>query len=152
MILDHIAYRVKYRIDAIVWLKQLGYKEETTFTVPLGGDDEARCSVLVPDEGPEVFVSEGTPGSIVDRWVDAHGGVGAVHHLAYRVLSVQATMDDLGAKGIKFLSDKPLTCPGLTQVFTEPNPLTGMIYEFIERETRGFCEDNVRELMLSTDL
>jgi 4-hydroxyphenylpyruvate dioxygenase-like putative hemolysin len=99
-----------------------------------------------------VFISQGTPGSIVDRWVDSHGGVGAVHHIAYRVPSVLDTMTLLGAKGVKFLSDKPLTCPGLVQVFTEPDPATGIIYEYIERKgERGFCEDNVKDLMESTD-
>jgi len=152
MILDHIAYRVKDRLAAVERHEQLGYNVETVFVVPFEDGSEAHCSVLVPEEGPEVFISEGTPGSIVDRWVDNHGGVGAVHHIAYRVDSVEEVMNDMLEKGIKFLSDKPLTCPGLVQVFTEPDPVTGIIYEFIERENEGFCVENVKDLMLSTDL
>jgi len=53
--------------------------------------------------------------------------------------------------GIKFLSEKPLQCPGLIQVFTEPHPVTGIIYELIERESQGFCKENVKDLMESTD-
>ncbi len=98
-----------------------------------------------------MFISEGTPGSIVDRWVDIHGGVGAVHHMAYRVANVQDTMDQMRDDGVEFLSEKPLTCEGLAQVFTKPDPRTGIIYEFIERETQGFCIDNVKDLMESTD-
>ncbi|MCE2806624.1 MAG: hypothetical protein LW700_15695 [Gemmataceae bacterium] len=44
----------------------------------------------------------------------------------------------------------PLRCPGLTQVFTRPSELTGVIYEFIERGEFGFCKDNVRALMEGT--
>ena len=146
MILDHIAYRVKDRNAAVAWHKRLGYREETVFVVPFEDGSEAHCSVLVQDGGPEVFVSEGTPGSIVERWVGTHGGVGAVHHVAYRVESVQETMDKMRAEGVEFLSEAPLTCPGLVQVFTKPDPTTGIIYEFIERETKGFCEENVKDL------
>ena len=50
----------------------------------------------------------------------------------------------------EFLSDEPLTCPGLTQVFTKPSELTGVIYELINRTGDGFCKDNVKGLMEST--
>jgi len=150
--LDHIAYRVKDRLAAVEQHKQLGYREETVFVVPFGDGSEARCSVMIPLVGPEVFISEGTPGSIVDRWVDNHGGVGAVHHIAYQSVNVQRTMDELKAQGVQFLSDAPLTCPGLVQVFTKPDPTTGIIYEYIERHgENGFCEENVKDLMESTD-
>lgn len=152
MKLDHIAYRVKDRLAAVEQHRQLGYKQETVFQIDFDDGSRADCTVLVSDESPEVFISQGTPGSIVDRWVDSHGGVGAIHHLAYRVESVQQTMIDLDAKGIEFLSDKPLTCPGLVQVFTKPDPTTGIIYEYIERHGKeGFCKESVKDLMLSTD-
>ena len=50
----------------------------------------------------------------------------------------------------EFLSEEPMTCPGLVQVFTKPSELTGVIYELISRQGDGFCEDNVKNLMLST--
>ena len=59
-------------------------------------------------------------------------------------------MKEWVSMGIEFLSDKPLTCPGLVQVFTKPHPVTGMIYELIERTDKGFCKDNVKDLMNST--
>lgn len=100
---------------------------------------------------PEVFVSDGTPGSVVGDWVAARGGVGGVHHVAYQVDSVERTMAEWKAKGYaEFTSDEPMKCPGLTQAFTKPSVLTGVIFEFIERGDRGFCKGNVKELMLST--
>ena len=101
---------------------------------------------------PEIFVSDGTPDSIVGKWVAKRDGVGGIHHLAYQVDSVEATMALWKEKGYaEFTSEKPMTCPGLTQVFTKPSELTGVIYEFIEREGKGFCQDNVKDLMLSTE-
>lgn len=100
---------------------------------------------------PELFISDGEPESIVANWVAAHGGVGGIHHMAYQVPSVLNTMNEWRRKGYaEFATDAPLTCPGLTQVFTKPSEVTGIIYEFITREGQGFCKDNVRALMEST--
>lgn len=100
---------------------------------------------------PEIFISDGTPDSIVAKWVEKRDGVGGIHHLAYQVESVEKTMQEWLDKGYaEFSSAKPLTCPGLTQVFTKPSELTGVIYEFIERGEHGFCQANVKDLMNST--
>lgn len=100
---------------------------------------------------PEIFVSDGTPDSIVGQWVARRDGVGGVHHIAYQVESVENTMREWQEKGYaEFASAKPLTCPGLVQVFTKPSELTGVIYEFIERGEHGFCVANVKDLMEST--
>ena len=99
----------------------------------------------------EIFISDGPMGSIVGDWVAARGGVGGIHHIAYQCDSVESTMKEWKESGYaEFLSDEPMTCPGLTQVFTKPSELTGVIYELISREGDGFCEDNVKNLMLST--
>ena len=79
------------------------------------------------------------------------GGVGGIHHIAYQVDDVQTTMDSWKELGYaEFLSEEPLQCPGLTQVFTKPSELTGVIYELINRTGQGFCKDNVKNLMEST--
>lgn len=100
---------------------------------------------------PEIFVSDGPIGSIVGDWVQSRGGIGGIHHIAYQVESVAKTMEDWKAKGYaEFSTDEPIKCPGLTQVFTKPSLLTGVIYEFIERGEHGFCADNVKNLMIAT--
>ncbi len=100
---------------------------------------------------PEIFVSDGNEGSIVGDWVAKRDGVGGIHHIAYQVDDVEAKMNEWREKGYaEFSSDKPINCPGLTQVFTKPSELTGVIYEFIKREEFGFCKENVKALMEST--
>tara|TARA_R110002020_G_scaffold22733_2_gene76435 strand:- start:598 stop:1167 length:570 start_codon:yes stop_codon:yes gene_type:complete len=99
----------------------------------------------------EIFISDGPVGSIVGDWVSDRDDVGGIHHIAYQCDDVGATMAEWKDKGYaEFLSDEPMTCPGLVQVFTKPSELTGVIYELISREGDGFCEDNVKNLMLST--
>ena len=100
---------------------------------------------------PEVFISDGNPESIVDKWVAARGGIGGIHHMAFQVESVSDTMREWKEKGwAEFTTDDPLTCPDLTQCFTKPSELTGVIFEFIERGKHGFCAENVAALMEST--
>ena len=98
-----------------------------------------------------MICSDGSEGSIVVDWVNERGGIGGIHHIAYQVDDVEGVMNDWKEKGYsEFLSEKPMECPGLKQVFTEPSKLTGVIYELISRTGKGFCEDNVKRLMEST--
>ena len=169
MRIDHIAYRVKDKEETAKFLMEfLGYKkpedlqegfdiqfeppEKITQQVPWKVCDVGSMFETIEHHmAPEIFVSNGSPGSIVDQWVQNKGGIGGIHHIAYQVKSVQAIMDEWKAKGFaEFASEEPLRCPGLTQVFTKPMKLTGVIYEFIEREAQGFCADNVKDLMNST--
>lgn len=180
MRLDHIAYRSKDRHKTAKFFKDaLGYEVGTSFEVKFDDGSHADCLALVPPENrptdtslwrmetalgfnelekevqyhapPEIFVSDGARGSIVGEWVDARGGVGGIHHIAYQCDSVGATMKEWKEKGYaEFLSDEPMECPGLKQVFTKPSELTGVIYELISRTGKGFCELNVKGLMEST--
>lgn len=177
MRLDHIAYRVADRHKtANFFIECFGYKiaEDLPdgFEITFEDATKAQCLVLLPPEKitedlpwthldlskkqeyhlpPEIFVSNGSKGSIVYDWVMKRDGVGGIHHLAYQVDSVADQMNTWKEKGYaEFTTPKPLTCPGLTQVFTKPSELTGVIYEFIEREEHGFCRENVKDLMNST--
>ena len=164
--------------------KAFGYKVETEFQIEFDDGSKADCLVLIPPEirafepknwvacvhfppsetgkgvkgelhsPPEIFISDGTKGSIVGDWVNERGGVGGIHHIAYQVEDVQSVMTEWKEKGYaEFYSEEPITCkdPDLTQVFTKPSELTGVIYEFINREGAGFCKDSVKKLMESTD-
>ena len=109
-----------------------------------------KCEYHAP---PEIFVSDGGKGSIVGDWVSERGGVGGIHHIAYQVDDVESVMKEWKEKGYaEFYTEEPITCkdPDLTQVFTKPSELTGVIYEFINREGAGFCKDSVKQLMEST--
>ena len=121
----------------------------TSIAMPFEPNDKE--SLTEYHTAPEIFVSDGDKDSIVGKWVAARSGIGGIHHLAYQVQSVQEKMQEWQDKGYaEFTTSEPLRCPGLTQVFTKPSELTGVIYEFIERETVGFCKDNVKDLMKST--
>jgi len=177
--LDHIAYRVANRDKtAEFFMKAFGYKFQCEFEIFFDEEkkEKAICIALEPPErvveeapwtvhvpqppnhvgqeyhiAPEIFVSEGNPGSIVGNWVAKREGIGGIHHIAYQVENVDAKMREWQEKGFAdFTTSTPLKCEDLTQVFSKYHPLTGVIYEFIERKQFGFCKDNVKSLMEST--
>lgn len=165
---------------ALFFAKHLGYKIVDTFDLKFDDGSTCKCFAMQPPEkhmktaplsfgeiwfnwmdeklaglinyhmAPEIFVSEGKPGSIVDNWVEKNGP--GIHHLAYEVQSVEKTMKEWQKDGVEFLSE-PLICEdgSLVQVFTKPHPITGMTYELIERRSdKGFCRESVKSLMEST--
>ncbi len=179
MRLDHVAYRVKNRnktaqffIDCFAY--RIAEDLPDGFEIVFEDKTKAQCLVLLPPEThientpwvhfeifgtkkqeyhlpPEIFVSQGTTGSIVEQWVTKRDGIGGIHHLAYQVDDVGKKMKEWTEKGYaEFTTEAPLTCPGLEQCFTKPSELTGIIYEFIMRSKHGFCRENVKNLMNST--
>jgi methylmalonyl-CoA/ethylmalonyl-CoA epimerase len=82
--------------------------------------------------------------SQVSRFVENFGQ--GVQHVAFEVDDVARTAESLAQAGMQF-STKLLAGPGLKQIFSTRDPVSGMMYELIERtgET-GFQDDNVNQL------
>jgi len=154
MKLDHIAYRVADRHDAArLMIEQFGYIIIDEFLIDFDDGSRSASFALQKDGEPDIFISDGSDEGIVYNWVKNRGGGGGVHHLAYFVDNVAAKMEEWKQKGVAtFTTEEPIVGPGLTQAFTTPHPLTGTIYELINRDegTIGFNIDSVRRLMEST--
>lgn len=174
MRIDHIAYRVLDKeVAASFFKKAFGYFIADSFEISFEDGTCAQCYALSPperlnqddyfskwllsnDDGeyhipPEIFVSEGSPGSIVSSWIDKKGGVGGIHHIAYQVDNVTETMNRWVENGLaEFTTSRPISSDGLEQCFTKENPITGIVYEFVSRTTKGFNVSNVKDLMKST--
>ena len=154
MHLDHFAYRVRDREKAVECLEKfLGYRRVANFEIPLEDGSAATSSALRKNGSPDVFVSSGPEGGLISQWVESMGGNGGIHHMAYAVDSVEETMGKWKNEyNMEFTTCRPVVGKYLTQAFTKPNPLTGIIYELIEREDGelGFELENVKKLMEST--
>ena len=180
MRLDHIAYRVEDRDATVEYIKKVfSYKHGADFEICFDDGSTAKCVALIPPEKmhksipfsmsfpavgpliteyhipPEIFVSEGTKGSIVERWVkNTPLGKGGIHHLAYSVRSIEHRVKQFRDQGVEFLSEDIIECPedDMRQIFTKPQLLLGgIIIELIERGSKGFCQSSVKKLMESTD-
>lgn len=178
--IDHLAFRTLDRKKAVKFLcEALGYKEATEFQIDFPNKDIAVCSVLEPLNrmesksllpwtqmvnldaisqeyvlAPELFVSEGNPGSIVHKWAEQRGGAG-LHHIAMQVKD-DSTVEEEMKKWLdngwceSFMSEKPFVCENMSQVFTKPSSVLGVIFELIKRKEAGFCKTSVLSLMEST--
>jgi hypothetical protein len=181
MRLDHIAYRVANRHNAAKSLRAMfGYEIGVEFDIVFDDGSKAECIAMVPPEkdnkihsvvdipwvvrsagvsipvehhlAPEIFISDGTPGSIVGEWVASHDG-GGVHHMAYMVEDIDEVVSEWRQLDVAFLSEDIIDCPedDLRQIFTKPLPELGnIIIELIERGSKGFCQKSVKDLMKST--
>ena len=92
-----------YNVEDGTWAKCLVLEpsEKTTIDIPWKVSDVGSMFETIEHHlAPEIFVSSGSPGSIVDEWVNNKGGIGGIHHIAYQVRSVQAIMDEWSAKVI----------------------------------------------------
>ena len=160
--IDHMAYRVKDRQEASKFFQDvLGYTVEAEFDINFDNGSTAKCEALVGpvldvtliNEGPEIFISDGSLGSVVGDWVADRNGTGGIHHIAYRVKDIDEIFSEWKNKGIEFLTEDVIDCPEdkLRQIFTKPLiNLGGVIIELIERGEKGFCQNSVKRLMEST--
>lgn len=177
--IDHLAFRTKeeYREKTVkFFVEAMGYRVQENFEIPFSDDknDVALCAALEPTNrtsnnlpwniiypfgeikqeyvlAPEIFVSAG--GNVVKEWVDKKGP--GLHHIALQVpddSTVEREMDIWLQKGWteKFSSKTPFSCDDMTQIFTSPSQLTGVVFELIKRKEHGFCKTYVKYLMLSS--
>ena len=145
MRLDHLAYRVNDRKATSFFIcEAFNYKIQEEFEILFDDESKALCYALEPKElrhsqsirpmivnsgfgplsyeyhsQPEIFVSEGSFGSIVDKWVLKYGN--GIHHLAYQVEDVEAKMNEWIEKGLaEFTTSKPISNSNdLVQCFTK---------------------------------
>ena len=153
------AYRKVYSSEGEDWVLKVayGFSSDEFAGAKIDNAEDFNSWIHMSEKSeyhvpPEIFISEGTPGSIVDDWINEKGGIAAIHHIAYQVDDVAAKMKEWQEKGFaEFTTSEPIVANGLVQCFTKEHPLTGTVYEFISRTTKGFNIDNVRDLMESTN-
>lgn len=140
---DHIAIAVKDLDEALHWYERvLGFEllgRRTTH----GARTSMHSAVL--RAGPITFVlTQGTsPEDQVSRFMAVHGA--GVTHVALRVQNLRAVAAEFEAAGGRFATSL-LECPGLLQLFTERDPLSGMMVELIQRDGGNFTDQSVERV------
>lgn len=156
MKLDHYAIRCHNKLAAMKFYQDaLGYKVQEHFELDMDDGSKAMCVAMVPSElgQPDIFISEGTPNSVVDTWIKKYGnGIGGIHHVAYAVDNVADAMNQWKKNNwAEFTTDLPIESPDIIQCFTKPHLYTGVVYELVKRlSNKGFNKNNVKKLMQST--
>ncbi|MFC2156678.1 VOC family protein [Acidobacteriota bacterium] len=151
--LDHIAFRVE-EVKPVVdhYVNSLGFKVVQAMELDFSGNQAYSNVLNLPGTPFYVFVDQGLDeDNIITCWVEKYGA--GLHHMAYLVDDIDAAAKDLTEKGLQFTTEKVVdTGGGLKQLFTHPDPGTGVITEIIQRyrENVFFVQGNVLQLIQST--
>lgn len=147
--IDHIALAVPDLEEAIVWVRdKLGFLLEEQ-RVTQGKHTGMKSAVM--RMGPiTIVLTEGIgETSQTSKFVESFGA--GVQHVAFRVNDLRDACAIMGENGLKFSSPR-LDSDGLSQIFSERDPATGMMVELIERRNfNGFRDENVQRLFDSLE-
>ena len=152
--LDHIAFRVAELPPAVDFYTQtLGFEIVQKMTLDFGATSAISNVLNLPGQPFYIFVDQGLQTeNIISKWVAKNGS--GLHHMAYLVEDIAATSAQLKKQGMKFTTDHLIDSGGgLKQLFSEPDPVTGLITEIIQRDKKDvfFVRENVLQLIKSTE-
>lgn len=129
-IVDHIGIAVKSIDEALkFWEGMLGVKCHGVEEVA----DQKVKTAFLPLKDTEIELLEGTSAeSPVSKFIDAKGE--GIHHLAIRVENLEAALEDLKAKGVRLIDEKPRPGAGGAKIaFLHPKATGGILLELSER-------------------
>lgn len=141
---DHIAIAVLDLNSAVdYYTNKFGFKLDTIRDTQ-GKYSGMRSAVLFSNQFSVVLLASLTEGSQIDKYLKNYGP--GVQHIAFCVDNIDLTYKEMMAKGVDF-STNIITAQGLKQLFTQRDPNTGMMHEFIERTGQSnFDEKNINML------
>ncbi len=129
--LDHIGIAVK-SIDETKKLYSdiLGLLHAGSETV----EEQKVTTAFFPVGDTEIELLESTaPDGPIAKYLDKKGE--GVQHLAFRVDNIEAALEELKAKGIKLIDEKPRMGAGGAKIaFLHPKSTYGVLVEISERE------------------
>lgn len=129
-VVDHIGIAVKSIDEALkFWEGTLGIECHGVEEVV----EQKVKTAFLPIADTEVELLEGTsPESPVSKFIEAKGE--GIHHLAIRVDNLEAALEELKAKGVRLIDEKPrLGAGGAKIAFIHPKATGGILLELSER-------------------
>ena len=128
--IDHLGIAVK-SIEAgkNFWTTALGLKFEGVETVA----EQKVTTAFFPVGESEVELLESTaPDGPIANYLEKKGE--GIQHIAFRVESIEAALNELKEKGIRLIDEKPRTGAGGAKIaFLHPKSTNGVLVELCER-------------------
>jgi len=129
--IDHIGIAVKSIEQAGKFYTEiLGCKIEDIENIP----DQKVNVAFIPVKDSEVELLESTdPDGPVAKYIDARGE--GVQHIAFRVENIEEALDELKARGVRLIDQKPRKGAGGSKIaFIHPRETNGVLVEICERD------------------
>jgi methylmalonyl-CoA/ethylmalonyl-CoA epimerase len=128
---DHIGIAVSNLEESIKFYEEvLGLKLHGTETV-----EEQKVKVaFLPVGDTEVELLEATsPDSPIAKFIEAKGQ--GVQHIAFKVDNIEEALEEMRAKGIRLIDEKPRYGAGGAKIaFLHPKSTNGVLIELCERK------------------
>lgn len=142
--IDHVAIAVPDLETSLAFYCRLGFQLAERRRTH-GEKTEMVSAVLTAGAITIVLVQGTAPDSQVNRFIENYGP--GVQHIAIEVRDVETLRKELAEAGVQF-STTLIQGSGICQAFTARDRGSGMMYEFIERQTNDgqFTDDSVKEL------
>ncbi|MBR1419100.1 MAG: methylmalonyl-CoA epimerase [Synergistaceae bacterium] len=131
-IIDHIGIAVKNIDEALkFWQDTLGVKCTGVEEVA----DQKVKTAFLPLKDSELELLEPTSSdSPVAKFMEKNNGRGGMHHVALRVENVEAALEELKAKGVRLIDEKPRRGAGGAMIaFIHPAATGGILLELSQR-------------------
>lgn len=132
-VIDHLGVAVPNIDEALkVWEGCLGIKCHGKETV----EDQKVTTAFLPVKDTEIELLEPTcPESPVAKFMEKNGGRGGLHHMAIRVDNLEQALEELKAKGVRLIDEKPRRGAGGAMIaFLHPKATGGILLELCERK------------------
>ncbi|MGQ9857657.1 MAG: methylmalonyl-CoA epimerase [Thermodesulfobacteriota bacterium] len=128
--IDHIGVASKEMDKALKFFTDVLGMEATGFETI---EDQAVKVAFLPLGEGEIEILESTrPDGPVAKFVEAKGE--GVQHIALRVEDLEAALEELKAKGVRLIDEKPRTGAGGARIaFIHPKETHGILLELCER-------------------
>jgi len=130
--IDHIGVASKDMKAALeFFVEKLGMKSQGFETI----EDQAVKVAFLPLGEGEIEILESTrPDGPVAKFIETKGE--GVQHIALRVENLDAALEELKAKGVRLIDEKPRRGAGGARIaFIHPKETHGVLLELCERES-----------------
>ncbi|UCF92458.1 MAG: methylmalonyl-CoA epimerase [Desulfobacterales bacterium] len=128
--IDHLGIAVNRIAEGKnFWTDVLGLKLEGTETI----EEQKVTTAFLPVGESEVELLESTaPDGPIAKYLEKKGE--GIQHIAFRVENLEAALDELKAKGIRLIDEKPRHGAGGAKIaFLHPKDTHGVLVELCER-------------------
>lgn len=132
--IDHVALAVSDLESAIdLYRRQWGLALESREVVEDQGVEEAMFRV---GDSHVQLLSPLGPETVVGRFIARRGE--GLHHIAYQVADLEATLTHLKQKGVALIDQQPRLGGGGSRIaFVHPKANRGLLVELVERRPEG---------------
>lgn len=143
--IDHLAVAVADLEAAVAWYRDVMGFEVAERRTTHGKRTGMVSAVLKAGPITLVLVQGTSDASQVSRYVEHYGP--GIQHIALKVRNLPEVVEQMTLAGMEF-DTTIIQGTGIRQAFTHRDPLSGMMYELIERQSPDghFTDESVQEL------